>query len=110
MPWTLTTRGRRPLRAPTPASNINVGIKLYLCPEVRLQPSFVDKEANGVHGITGKAIMKCDVDIRKVHYCNVVLSGGTTMYGTHPCALTVKLVRSQRRTGRAHTASSRTAT
>ena len=40
----------------------------------------VDKEVNGIHDITGKAIMQGGVDIRKDLYCNVVLSGGTTMY------------------------------
>ena len=44
--------------------------KLYLCPEVHLQPSFVDKE-DVVHCIAGKAIMKGDVDIHKVHYCKL---------------------------------------
>ena len=30
--------------------------------------------------VTYNSIMKCDVDIRKDLYANVVLSGGTTMY------------------------------
>merc|ERR1711988_158125 len=37
-------------------------------------------EAAGVHELTYNSIMKCDVDIRKDLYANVVLSGGTTMY------------------------------
>ena len=35
--------------------------------------------------------MKGNVDIHKVHYRNVVLTGGASMYGTHPCALTVTI-------------------
>ena len=42
--------------------------------------SFVGKEASGIHDTTFQSIMKCDVDIRKDLYSNVVLSGGTTMF------------------------------
>merc|ERR1719350_1450954 len=37
-------------------------------------------EAAGIHQTTFNTIMKCDVDIRKDLYANIVLSGGTTMY------------------------------
>merc|ERR1719171_2676427 len=37
-------------------------------------------ESAGVHETTFNSIMKCDVDIRKDLYGNVVLSGGTTMF------------------------------
>ena len=37
-------------------------------------------KAAGVHELTYNSIMKCDVDIRKDLYANVVMSGGTTMY------------------------------
>lgn len=33
-----------------------------------------------MHETTYNSIMKCDVDIRKDLYSNIVLSGGTTMY------------------------------
>ena len=33
-----------------------------------------------MHELTYNSIMKCDVDIRKDLYANIVLSGGTTMY------------------------------
>merc|ERR1719486_62421 len=39
-----------------------------------------DKEASGIHDTTFQSIMKCDLDIRKDLYANVVLSGGTTMF------------------------------
>ena len=45
------------------------------------QPSFVGKEASGIHDTTFQSIMKCDVDIRKDLYGNIVLSGGTTIAG-----------------------------
>merc|ERR1712094_5249 len=40
----------------------------------------IGKEASGIHDTTFESIMKCDVDIRKDLYANVVLSGGTTMF------------------------------
>jgi len=52
----------------------------FRCPEVMFQPSFVYKEAAGIHETLFQTIMKCDVDIRKDLYSNIVLSGGTTMF------------------------------
>merc|ERR1712061_380608 len=59
---------------------ITVGSERFRTPEVLFQPSFVGKEASGVHDTTIQSIMKCDVDIRKDLYSNVLLSGGTTMF------------------------------
>ena len=50
------------------------------CSEVLFQPSFLGMEAAGVHETCYNSIMKCDVDIRKDLYGNIVLSGGTSMY------------------------------
>jgi actin beta/gamma 1 len=59
---------------------ITVGGERFRCSEVLFQPSFIGKEASGIHDTTFQSIMKCDVDIRKDLYSNVVLSGGTTMF------------------------------
>ena len=59
---------------------ISIGNERFRCPEVLFQPSFIGKEAMGVHDTMYATIMKCDVDIRKDLYANIVLSGGTTMY------------------------------
>jgi len=59
---------------------ITVGSERFRCPEVLFQPSLIGKEASGIHDTTFQSIMKCDVDIRKDLYANVVLSGGTTMF------------------------------
>merc|ERR1712070_694382 len=59
---------------------ITVGNERFRCPEVLFQPSMIGKEASGIHDTTFQSIMKCDVDIRKDLYANVVLSGGTTMF------------------------------
>jgi len=44
------------------------------------KPSLIGKEFPGIHELTYNSIMKCDVDVRKDLYMNVVLSGGTTMF------------------------------
>jgi len=59
---------------------ITVGNERFRCPEVLFQPSFVGKECAGIHDTSFQSIMKCDVDIRKDLYANIVLSGGTTMF------------------------------
>merc|ERR1712205_262154 len=52
---------------------ITVGNERFRCPEVLFQPSFIGKEASGIHDTSFQTIMKCDVDIRKDLYANVVV-------------------------------------
>merc|ERR1711975_85744 len=62
---------------------ITIGNERFRCPEALFQPSFLGMEAAGVHETSYNSIMKCDVDIRKDLYGNVVLSGGTSMFPGH---------------------------
>ncbi|XP_052713404.1 actin-2-like [Crassostrea angulata] len=59
---------------------ITIGNERFRCPETLFQPSFIGMELSGIHETTYNSIMKCDVDIRKDLYANIVLSGGSTMY------------------------------
>ena len=59
---------------------ITVGNERFRCPEVLFKPNLIGREFAGVHQTTFDSIMKCDVDIRKDLYGNIVLSGGTTMF------------------------------
>ncbi|KAJ1508470.1 hypothetical protein HMI54_001376 [Coelomomyces lativittatus] len=59
---------------------ISIGAERFRCPEALFQPSFIGLEAAGIHETTYTSIMKCDVDIRRDLYGNIVMSGGTTMY------------------------------
>jgi len=52
----------------------------FRAPEVLFQPSHIGMESGGIAKLTYDAIQKCDIDIRKDLYSNVVLSGGTTMF------------------------------
>jgi len=64
-----------------PGGNIiKVRSERFRCPEVLFQPIFIGKKASGIHDTTFQSIMRCDVDIRKDLYSNVLLSGGTTMF------------------------------
>ncbi|PHT50491.1 actin [Capsicum baccatum] len=59
---------------------VTIGAERFRCPEVLFQPSLIGMEAVGIHETTYNSIMKCDVDIRRDLYGNVVLSGGSTMF------------------------------
>jgi len=83
---------------------INVSTERFRCPEVLFQPALIGKEDEGVHVLTYNSIMKCDIDIRKDLYGNVVMSGGSTMFpgiadrmskeivAKAPSSMTVKIV------------------
>jgi actin-related protein len=59
---------------------ITVGNERFRCPEALFKPTYIGLEADGIHLTTYNSIMKCDIDVRKDLYANIVLSGGTTMY------------------------------
>lgn len=59
---------------------ITIGNERFRCPEVLFQPGMLGKECSGIHQQTFETIMKCDIDLRKDLFNNIVLSGGTTMY------------------------------
>ena len=59
---------------------VTIGNERFRCPEALFQPAFLGMEAVGIAETTYNSIMKCDIDIRKDLYANIVLSGGTTMY------------------------------
>lgn len=52
----------------------------FRCPEVLFRPYLIGKEAPGIHQMTFDSIQKCDLDLRRSLYANIVLSGGTTMF------------------------------
>jgi len=40
----------------------------------------IGKEYKGIHELTFASVMKCEIDVRRELYANIVMSGGTTMY------------------------------
>jgi actin beta/gamma 1 len=59
---------------------ITIANERFRCPEVLFQPNMIGMEQEGIHKLTFQSVMKCDVDIRKDLYANIVMSGGTTMF------------------------------
>ena len=59
---------------------ITIGKERFQAPEVIFQPSLLGMDSVGIHKATYDSIMKCDIDIRKDLYANIVLTGGNTMY------------------------------
>ncbi|XP_061181923.1 actin, cytoplasmic 3-like [Saccostrea echinata] len=52
----------------------------FRCPEALFKPSALGKEEDGVHKMVHNSIMKCEPEIRRDLYANIVLSGGSTMF------------------------------
>jgi len=63
---------------------ITVAAERFRAPEVLFKPNMVGMESKGIHRLTFDSIMKCDVDIRRDLYKNIVMSGGTTMFNGIP--------------------------
>jgi len=61
-------------------NTITVGSERFRCPEALFKPNYVGLENPGIHATTFQSVNKCDIDVRKDLYANIVLSGGTTMY------------------------------
>lgn len=59
---------------------ISVGNERFRVPEGLFAPSFLGLEAMGIQDMAFQAMMKCDVDIRKDLFANIVLSGGSSMF------------------------------
>ncbi|KIJ95203.1 hypothetical protein K443DRAFT_333183 [Laccaria amethystina LaAM-08-1] len=59
---------------------ITVGNERFRTAEALFQPALVGLESAGIHETTYNSIFKCDLDIRRDLFGNVVLSGGTTMF------------------------------
>ncbi|CAI2372322.1 unnamed protein product [Moneuplotes crassus] len=61
--------------------NIVVGNERFRCPEILFQPDHAGfKDIEGIHLYSYYSIMKCDADIRKGLFSNIVLAGGSTLF------------------------------
>jgi len=59
---------------------IFVGNERFRVVEALFSPSFLGSDQPGLHELVFKAIMKCDVDIRKDLHANIVLCGGSSCF------------------------------
>ena len=61
-------------------SKVHIGPEKYQCPELLFQPQFFQKDHYGLHEQTFKSIKRCDEDIEKDLFQNVVLCGGSSLF------------------------------
>ena len=61
-------------------SKIDIGAAHYRAPEVLFRPEIIGEEYNGIAQCVFNAIQKCDFDLRKTLYQNIMLSGGSTLF------------------------------
>ena len=59
---------------------ITVGNEQFRVGEALFQPSFLGMDSSGMHEATYNSIMKCDVDIRKTLFGNIVVAGHNTLF------------------------------
>jgi actin beta/gamma 1 len=59
---------------------ITIGAERFRAPEILFKPERIGLESEGIDKLTFGSIMRCDVDIRRDLYANIVMSGGSTMY------------------------------
>nr|AXF50752.1 actin [Inonotus obliquus] len=59
---------------------VTIGNERFRVPEALFDPSVLGHEFPGIHATTYNSINRCDVDVRRDLFNNVVLSGGSSMY------------------------------
>ena len=56
-----------------------IGPAKFRAPEVLFQPDLIGEECQGIHEVLSNSIQKCDMDLRRTLYQNIVLAGGSTL-------------------------------
>jgi len=59
---------------------ILIGNERFRCAEILFQPSLARHDLEGVHKYCFDSVMKCDSDVRRDLFANVILSGGSTLF------------------------------
>jgi len=59
---------------------IQVGAEKFRAPEVLFNPGLIGLEYVGIHQCLVNAISKCDMDIRRSLFSDIILAGGSTMH------------------------------
>ncbi len=61
-------------------TKLSIGTERFRCPEVLFQPSSFGFQHPSILDTTHTAITKCDANLHKDLYANIVLSGGSTLF------------------------------
>lgn len=59
---------------------LQIGPARFRAPEVLFRPDLLGDECEGIHEVLMYSIQKSDLDLRKILYQNIVLSGGSTLF------------------------------
>ena len=59
---------------------ILIGNERFRCPEILFEPRLAGFDLEGVHKYCYDSVMKCDNDVRKDLFANIILSGGSTLF------------------------------
>nr|BAM14390.1 actin [Spirotrichonympha leidyi] len=71
---------------------ITIGNQRFRCAELLFKPHLNGFEYDGIDKTLFDSIMRCDIDVRKDLYANIVLSGGSTMFQGLPERLEKEIV------------------
>lgn len=61
-------------------SSLDIGGARYRAPEILFRPDLMGEECEGIHEVLVYSIQKSDLDLRRVLFQNIVLSGGSTLF------------------------------
>lgn len=59
---------------------ILLGKERFECPEILFKPEKAGLGKQGIHDYCYESVMKCDGDVRKDLFSNIILSGGSTLF------------------------------
>ena len=60
-------------------SIVKVGSEKKIAPEILFRPELIGLEYPGVHEMVANCIFKCDIDLRKQLFANIIVAGSTTL-------------------------------
>ncbi len=69
-----------------------IGPARFRAPELLFRPDLIGEEFEGIHEVLAYAIQKSDMDLRRVLFSNIVLSGGSTLFKGMICLYTTYII------------------
>lgn len=61
-------------------TTMKISAEKYKAPEILFSPDKIGLEYPGIHEMIINAIKKCDIDLRKTLYNNIIAAGGSTLF------------------------------
>ena len=65
---------------------IAIGPERKQAPEILFNPMLIGQEYMGVHQMLVSTIARCDLDIRRAMFSDIILAGGSTMFEGRLCS------------------------